>query len=89
MNDSYKTGARPEADTVETLNFEPIKGYPMLQWRGKRPFTSTHFYPAQLKEQHGNAIDGWLNKIYWGDNLQVMSYLQNCFYATSLAKTLR
>ena len=47
----------------------------MLNWRGKRPFTSTHFYPAQLKEQHGNDVDGWRNKIYWGDNLQVMSHL--------------
>jgi len=47
----------------------------MLQWRGKRPFTSTHFYPAQLKEQHGSEVGGWLNKIYWGDNLQVMSHL--------------
>jgi DNA modification methylase len=61
--------------TIDTLDFEPIKGYPMLQWRGKRPFTSTQFYPAQLKEQHGQAVNGWLNKIYWGDNLQVMSHL--------------
>lgn len=75
MSDIYNTGAKAQTDMVETLNFEPIKGYPMLQWRGKRPFTSTHFYPAQLKEQHGNEVDGWLNKIYWGDNLQVMSHL--------------
>jgi hypothetical protein len=27
----------------------------MLHWRGKRPFTSTHYYPAQLKERHGGA----------------------------------
>ena len=63
------------SENIETLDFEPIKGYPMLNWRGKRPFTSTHFYPAQLKEQHGSEVDGWLNKIYWGDNLQVMSHL--------------
>ena len=78
---SYSPSAKPtETDSVETLNFEPIKGYPMLHWRGKRPFTSTHFYPAQLKEQHGEAVEGpdgkrWNNKIYWGDNLQVMSHL--------------
>jgi adenine-specific DNA-methyltransferase len=68
------TAATPQL-TLDKLEFEPIKGYPMLHWRGKRPFTSTHFYPAQLKEQHGQAVDGWFNKIYWGDNLQVMSHL--------------
>ncbi len=60
---------------VQHYEFQPIKGYPMLNWRGKRPFTSTHYYPAQLKEVHGDEIDGWRNKIFWGDNLQVMSHL--------------
>ena len=63
------------ATNVEKYEFEPIKGYPMLNWRGKRPFTSTHYYPAQLKEVHGEEVDGWRNKIFWGDNLQVMSHL--------------
>src|SRR5690554_3257926 len=62
-------------DSVEKYEFEPIKGYPMLNWRGKRPFTSTQYYPAQLKEVHGEEVDGWRNKIFWGDNLQVMSHL--------------
>ena len=79
MTDLYKKGATTAPDTVETLNFEPIKGYPMLNWRGKRPFTSTHFYPAQVKEQHGSEVNGWLNKIYWGDNLQVTSHLLKQF----------
>jgi len=60
---------------VERYDFAPIKGYPMLNWRGKRPFTSTQYFPAQLKEVHGEEVDGWRNKIYWGDNLQVMSHL--------------
>ena len=30
-------------DSVEKYAFAPIKGYPMLNWRGKRPFTSTQF----------------------------------------------
>jgi len=60
---------------VEKYEFEPIKGYPMLNWRGKRPFSSTQYYPAQLKEVHGEEVDGWRNKIFWGDNLQVMSHL--------------
>lgn len=29
---------------------EPIKGFPELRWTGKRPFKSTMYYPAQLKE---------------------------------------
>ncbi|KYD11053.1 site-specific DNA-methyltransferase [Heyndrickxia sporothermodurans] len=60
---------------VEQHEFEPIKGYPMLNWKGKRPFRSTQYYPAQLKETHGEVTDGWINKIFWGDNLQVMSHL--------------
>lgn len=62
-------------ERVDEFEFEPIKGYPMLNWRGKRPFTSTQYYPAQHKETHGEEVNGWLNKIFWGDNLQVMSHL--------------
>lgn len=64
-------------ESVETYKFEkePIKGFPELRWRGKRPFESTQFYPAQLKETHGQEVNGWFNKIFWGDNLQVMSHL--------------
>lgn len=65
----------PENPQEGVFKFKPIKGYPMLNWKGKRPFTSTRYYPAQLKEQHGEAVNGWLNKIFWGDNLQVMSHL--------------
>jgi adenine-specific DNA-methyltransferase len=60
---------------VEEYEFEPIKGYPYLKWAGKRPFTSTQYYPAQHKETYGPEVNGWRNKIYWGDNLQVMSHL--------------
>lgn len=70
-----------------TFEFEPkktIKGYPELHWTGKRPFKSTVYYPAQLKESYGESVQytdkkgntsNWLNKIFWGDNLQVMSHL--------------
>lgn len=54
---------------------KPIKGYPELHWRSKRPYKSTVYYPAQLKESYGKEKNGWLNKIFWGDNLQVMSHL--------------
>ena len=71
--------ANASVNDVEKYKFEPIKGYPMLNWRGKRPFTSTQYYPAQLKEVHGEEVDGWRNKLFWGDNLQVMSHLLKHF----------
>lgn len=52
-----------------------IKGYPELRWTGKRPYKSTQYYPAQIKERYGKEANGWINKIFWGDNLQVMSHL--------------
>ncbi len=55
--------------------FEPQKGFPMLQWQGKEAFESTVFFPAQIKESYGSAKDNWMNNIFWGDNLQVMSHL--------------
>ena len=55
-------------ESVETYEFEPIQGDPMLNWKGKRPFRS-QYYPAQLREMYGDEVDGWRNKIYWGDNL--------------------
>ncbi len=64
----------------EQLSFEfnqrpMIKGYPELRWTGKRPYRSTQYYPAQLRERYGEEKDGWINKIFWGDNLQVMSHM--------------
>lgn len=69
--------AQGRLDSVEEYQFDtpPIKGYPELRWHGKRPFPSTQYYPAQHKETHGREVNGWRNKIYWGDNLQVMSHL--------------
>ena len=64
----------------EQLTFEfeqrpTIKGFPELRWTGKRPYRSTQYYPAQVRETYGHEQDGWINKIFWGDNLQVMSHL--------------
>lgn len=61
--------------TFDLEQKKPIKGYPELHWAGKRPYTSTQYYPAQLKESYGESKDGWMNKIFWGDNLQVMSHM--------------
>lgn len=42
----------------EQLTFEfaertTIKGFPELRWTGKRPYRSTQYYPAQLRERYG------------------------------------
>lgn len=64
----------------EQLSFEfaqrpTIKGFPELRWTGKRPYRSTQYYPAQLRESYGHELNDWINKIFWGDNLQVMSHM--------------
>lgn len=67
---------------LETYEFEkrkPIKGFPELHWTGKRPFESTQYFPAQIREKYGEEKDNWINKIFWGDNLQVMSHMLNQF----------
>lgn len=75
MSNQIDLGLDNTVDRVEEYKFQPIKGYPMLNWKGKRPFKSTRYFPAQLKEVHGTDVNGWLNKIFWGDNIQVMSHL--------------
>ena len=70
--------AEERMEQLDLFEFDKpvIKGAPQLRWTGKRPFESTQFFPAQLKERFGEADqDGWFNKIFWGDNLQVMSHL--------------
>lgn len=65
-------------DEQLTFEFEQrptIKGFPELRWTGKRPYRSTQYYPAQLRETYGQEQNGWINKIFWGDNLQVMSHM--------------
>ena len=61
--------------TFEFNQRPTIKGFPELRWTGKRPYRSTQYYPAQLRERYGEEKDNWINKIFWGDNLQVMSHL--------------
>lgn len=64
-----------EQMSFEFMERKTIKGYPELHWTGKRPYKSTVYYPAQLKEVYGEPKNDWINKIFWGDNLQVMSHL--------------
>jgi len=65
----------PEAFETFEFDLPPIRGFPELRWAGKRPFKSTQYFPAQKKEAYGDSTDGWWNRVYWGDNLQVMSHL--------------
>lgn len=64
-----------EQTTFEFMQRPTIKGFPELRWTGKRPFTSTTYYPAQQRESYGEVRNNWINKIFWGDNLQVMSHM--------------
>ena len=57
----------------------PIEGFPELIWPGKRPLRSVEWRPSQLKESYGFATDGWMNKLYHGDNLQAMTHLLKDF----------
>jgi len=63
----------------QIFDFEPIKGFPYIHWKGKQPYTSTQYFPAQCKERIGEEQNGWFNRLYWGDNLQVMSHLMKEF----------
>ncbi|MBY9068239.1 site-specific DNA-methyltransferase [Hyphomonas sp. WL0036] len=73
--------SKEKQEAFETFEFDlpPIRGFPELRWAGKRPFRSTQYFPAQKKEAYGDPTGGWWNKIFWGDNLQVMSHLLRAF----------
>lgn len=54
---------------------EKSKGRPMLQWVGKKPLEGIEYYPAQEKEIYGDKNSPDFNKLFWGDNLQVLAHL--------------
>lgn len=54
---------------------EQAKGRPLLQWVGKKSIESIQFYPAQESEVYGDKNVKDFNKLFWGDNLQVLSNL--------------
>lgn len=68
-----------EQKAFQTQKQPAIKGFPELRWTGKRPYRPTQYFPAQLRERYGEETDGWINKIFWGDNLQVMGHLLETF----------
>lgn len=60
---------------INNFNIEKAKGRPMLQWVGKRPLDRMEYYPAQEKEFYGDKNSKDFNKLFWGDNLQVLAHL--------------
>ena len=63
-------------DMNETIfEFDHHKCLPELIWHGKRQFYSTNYYPAKLCESYIDNNNEWKNKLFWGDNLQVMGHL--------------
>ncbi len=59
----------------EYQKVEQAKGRPLLQWVSKKPLESVQFYPAQETEVYGDKAAKDFNKLFWGDNLQVLSHL--------------
>ena len=47
----------------------------MLYWEGKTAQLNIEYYPAQEKEVYGDKESIDFNKIFWGDNFQVISHL--------------
>lgn len=47
----------------------------MLHWVGKKPLDKIEYYPAQEKEIYGDKQSKDFNKLFWGDNLQVLAHL--------------
>lgn len=56
-------------------SIEKAKGRAMLTWAGKKPLESIEYYPAQEKEVYGDKKSPDFNKLFWGDNLQVLAHL--------------
>ena len=67
-----QSAAKP---ATNNFDIEKAKGRPMLQWVGKKPLDKVEYYPAQEKEVYGDKNSKDFNKLFWGDNLQVLAHL--------------
>jgi len=80
--------AKSQPTQRELFEVAELPGRPMLHWHGKRPLQEIPYYPAQLRERYGDLPSprgrgaggegeghAWANRLYWGDNLQVMAHL--------------
>jgi len=67
-----QSAAKP---ATNNFDIEKAKGRPVLQWVGKRPLDKVEYYPAQEKEIYGDKSSKDFNRLFWGDNLQVLAHL--------------
>ncbi len=67
-----ETTQKPESN-IQKLS--TTKGRAMLQWYEKSAPKSIEWFPAQEKEVYGNMNAKDWNKIFWGDNKQVLAHL--------------
>jgi site-specific DNA-methyltransferase (adenine-specific)/adenine-specific DNA-methyltransferase len=73
MNIKNKKASDGDKNPVQKLS--TIKGRAMLEWYGKRAPRSIDWFPAQEKEVYGDIKAEDFNKLFWGDNKQVLSHL--------------
>jgi len=69
MKKDKNTSQNPIQDISE------VKGRAMLEWYGKQAPKSIEWFPAQEKEVYGDLTAKEWNKIFWGDNKQVLAHL--------------
>jgi len=74
--------AHPQPKQADLFQVAELPGRSMLHWHGKRPLNEIPYYPAQLRERYGASLlpgtpgeSPWVNRLYWGDNLQVRAHL--------------
>jgi adenine specific DNA methylase Mod len=68
-----KDTSKESTSTVQKLS--QTKGRAMLQWYEKSAPKSIEWFPAQEKEVYGNQKATDWNKLFWGDNKQVLAHL--------------
>lgn len=70
-----KTTDKTEKTVNEVQKLSATKGRAMLEWYGKRAPKSIEWFPAQEKEFYGDTKAKDWNKLFWGDNKQVLAHL--------------
>ncbi|NCN11692.1 site-specific DNA-methyltransferase [Candidatus Kaiserbacteria bacterium] len=70
-----KTTTKTEKTVNEVQKLSATKGRAMLEWYGKRAPKSIEWFPAQEKEAYGDIKAKEWNKLFWGDNKQVLAHL--------------
>lgn len=70
-----KQTTKTEKTSSDIQKLSGTKGRAMLEWYGKRAPKSIEYFPAQEKEVYGDLKAKDWNKIFWGDNKQVLAHL--------------